>query len=280
MGRPDPGSRGQRRQLKHWDVSTFVPHSPGLGDSALVSFTAAGDHRLGGHIFGRYPFSAAGGIVDDVEILFALENQTRPIYSAIFFGGPTGDFVVVHELAHQWYGDSLAVEPGNTSGSTRDSRPMPSGCGASEKALARPRRTSTRWRRFPRTTRSGNWRSVIQARPAVRLRRLWTWRDDLARLRLEVGDEDFFRILRQWATTSRGQRDDGAVHPAGGTNSGEELDALFDAWLTSGKPDVGTALRQSAATRLSINNAPAAVRSLAERLHDHRGMPFVDVKAR
>ena len=33
-------------------------------------------------IFGRYPFSAAGGIVDDADELgFALENQTRPIYS-------------------------------------------------------------------------------------------------------------------------------------------------------------------------------------------------------
>ena len=92
---------------------------------------------------------------------------------------------------------------------------------------------------------------------------------------------DFFRILRQWASTRAG----GNVTTAQFIRlaeriSGEELDPLFDAWLTSGKPDVGTALRQSAATRLSINNAPAAVRSLAERLHDHRGMPFVDVKAR
>jgi hypothetical protein len=32
-------------------------------------------------VFGRYPFSAAGGIVDDIQGLeFALENQTRPIY--------------------------------------------------------------------------------------------------------------------------------------------------------------------------------------------------------
>ena len=62
-------------------------------------------------IFGRYPFSAAGGIVDDVAGLgFALENQTRPIYARGFFTDPlSGDSVVVHELAHQWYGDSLTV---------------------------------------------------------------------------------------------------------------------------------------------------------------------------
>ena len=72
----------------------------------------ARDHRLpGGHCSGAYPFSAAGGIVDDVdEFGFALENQTRPIYSKAFFGDPlSGDSVVVHELAHQWFGDSLAV---------------------------------------------------------------------------------------------------------------------------------------------------------------------------
>ena len=64
-----------------------------------------------GQNFGAYPFSASGGIVDDVQGLgFALETQTRPIYSRDFFGDPIGsDNVVVHELAHQWYGDSLAV---------------------------------------------------------------------------------------------------------------------------------------------------------------------------
>ena len=62
-------------------------------------------------LFGPYPFSAAGGIVDDLKNLgFALENQTRPIYSRLFFTSPeSGDSVVVHELAHQWVGDDVAV---------------------------------------------------------------------------------------------------------------------------------------------------------------------------
>src|SRR6185436_19953584 len=61
-------------------------------------------------VFGTYPFRASGGIVDNVITGIALETQTRPVYSPIFFfGGPNYD-VVVHELAHQWVGDSLAVE--------------------------------------------------------------------------------------------------------------------------------------------------------------------------
>ena len=61
-------------------------------------------------MFGRYPFSAAGGIVDIAPIGFALETQTRPIYSSGFFTDPqSGEDVVVHELAHQWAGDYLTV---------------------------------------------------------------------------------------------------------------------------------------------------------------------------
>jgi len=62
--------------------------------------------------FGPYPFSSGGGgIVDDADNLFvALENQTRSIYPKEFFTDPiSGGLVVVHENAHQWYGDSVAL---------------------------------------------------------------------------------------------------------------------------------------------------------------------------
>jgi aminopeptidase N len=64
-------------------------------------------------LMGPYPFGQAGGIVDDAAIGFALENQTRPVYDKGFFTGgdsSTDDSVVVHELAHQWAGDSLALD--------------------------------------------------------------------------------------------------------------------------------------------------------------------------
>ena len=65
--------------------------------------------------FGRYPFSTVGAIVDNQDdLFFALETQTRPVYSKLFWldqnGNPAnGDFVVVHELAHQWFGDDVAL---------------------------------------------------------------------------------------------------------------------------------------------------------------------------
>lgn len=53
---------------------------------------------------GRYPFDSTGGLVTALSSGFALENATRPTYS-----GGIGQGVLVHELAHQWFGDSVAV---------------------------------------------------------------------------------------------------------------------------------------------------------------------------
>ena len=54
--------------------------------------------------FGPYPFDEAGGIYLSDNIGFSLETQTRPIYAQ------WADLeTVVHENAHQWFGDSVSV---------------------------------------------------------------------------------------------------------------------------------------------------------------------------
>jgi aminopeptidase N len=61
--------------------------------------------------FGPYPFDAYGGIVvDDSRIGYALETQSRPTYSEDFFDNGPNPTVIAHELAHQWFGDSVALE--------------------------------------------------------------------------------------------------------------------------------------------------------------------------
>ena len=53
--------------------------------------------------FGPYPFSSTGAIVDRRgDAGYALETQNRP-----FFPGAPDTATLVHELAHQWYGDSV-----------------------------------------------------------------------------------------------------------------------------------------------------------------------------
>ncbi|MGW0535835.1 M1 family metallopeptidase [Streptomyces sp. NPDC003032] len=54
--------------------------------------------------FGPYPFSSAGVIVVRAEEAgYALETQTRPVFPIDSFDTTT----LVHEVAHQWFGDSV-----------------------------------------------------------------------------------------------------------------------------------------------------------------------------
>ncbi|BEK92886.1 M1 family aminopeptidase [Nocardia seriolae] len=56
-------------------------------------------------LYGPYPFDTAGGIYVDTDLQFSLETQSRPIYA------PWTDLnTVVHEITHQWWGDSMSVK--------------------------------------------------------------------------------------------------------------------------------------------------------------------------
>lgn len=56
--------------------------------------------------FGPYPFEVYGVVVHDLSLNFALETQTLSVFGRTF----VNERVAVHELAHQWFGNSVSLE--------------------------------------------------------------------------------------------------------------------------------------------------------------------------
>ena len=216
-------------------------------------------------IFGHYPFSAAGGLVDDVPDLgFALENQTRPIYAKAFFTDTfSGDSVLVHEIAHQWYGDSLAVAQWKNIWLNEGFATYAEWMWSEREGLGTAQENFDFF--YNLVPPDDPFWQVIIGDPGPDLlfdiSVYWRGAMTLHQLRLEVGDHDFFRILKKWATTRRG---DNVTIPEfirlAEKISHEDLDDLFETWLyTAGRPEL-----PAAAAARSLQQAQSAQTALGD----------------
>jgi len=176
--------------------------------------------------FGPYPQKAAGGIWINESIGFSLETQTRPIYAT--WAELT---VVVHENAHQWYGDSVSVA--NWADICLNE------CFASyaqwlwDEAKERKdldanyrtqvaRTTDRFWNRKLYDMGAGKEFGAVYDKGALAMHAL----------RRQIGDDAFDKVLKGW---SEKHKDGNASWPEFEQfvqdQSGQNLRAFFDAWF-------------------------------------------------
>ncbi len=190
--------------------------------------------------FGAYPFDDLGGIVDRWPNGFALETQTRPIYPPSFFSGGQNASIIVHELAHQWFGDSVSLDEWQYMWLNEGFATYAEWLWFASKGTIGVQGIAADWCGF---YPAGNrfWQ-VTPGDPGVnRLFSLPVYARGaltLQALRKTVGTADFFEIVHTWLAdhaNSTGSTDQ--FIQLSETVSGLELSPLFDEWLfTDAKP--------------------------------------------
>ncbi|MFE2060045.1 M1 family metallopeptidase [Streptomyces sp. NPDC059446] len=225
---------------------------------------------------GPYPFETYGLLVADTETGFELETQTLSLFERSLFtdaGYPAWyvDSVMVHELAHQWFGDSVSPRSWSDLWLNEGHATWYEARYAEEhakKPLERRMREAY--------ARSDTWRAAggPPARPDVPTpdHKISLFRPVvydgsaliLYALREEIGEAAFDRLERTWV---RAHRDESATTQQfttlASTLAGRDLTAFFDGWLYGtktppmpGHPDWRTDAPRDAAAGRSPARAP------------------------
>ncbi|OKJ99448.1 metallopeptidase [Streptomyces sp. CB03234] len=178
--------------------------------------------------FGPYPFTSTGAIVDpQIDVQYALETQSRPFFDKNTFDAST----LVHELAHQWYGNSVSPE------SWRDMWLNESFATYAEWLYAEDFADTPAQDSFDEAfADDDNWAfppadpptAADISGPPVYGRGAMV----LHKIRQAVGDDTFFGILRGWAAKHRhanASTEDFVTYVE--DEAGEELTTVWDTYL-------------------------------------------------
>ena len=192
--------------------------------------------RFESKLFGPYPFDALGSVVDVADLEYALETQTRPIYA--FVPDLT---TVVHETAHQWFGDSVSLKrwpniwlnEGFATWTEWFYAERHGGRAAAaifHRLYQVPAANTDFW--DPPSGHPGQAKNLFATSTYVRGGMA------LEALRIKIGTKPMLTVLRRWAIQHRdGNADIGQFIELAEDVSGRDLGRFFQRWLYSrGKP--------------------------------------------
>ncbi len=194
--------------------------------------------------WGPYPYAEMGGVAPAADFGFALENQTRPVYTRGFWNDGPNIYVVVHEQAHQWYGDSVSVENWRdiwlNEGFASFTEWLWSeghGEGTAAELLSsyyngNPASSSFWSLRIGDPGKGREFSGAVYDRGAMTLQAL----------RHRIGDPAFFQVMRSWAAQHKYKNGSIAQFTALAERlSGEDLTGFFQNWLYTGSKPAATA---------------------------------------
>ncbi|WP_156096719.1 M1 family metallopeptidase [Amycolatopsis jejuensis] len=183
--------------------------------------------------FGPYPFGEYVVVVTDDDLDDPIEAQGMAIFGANHVDGRrTHERLVVHELAHQWFGNSLTVADWRhiwlNEGFATYTEWLWSEVSGGESTEALARAWYLRMRAKPADVTIGDPGVGRMFDERVYKRGALT----LHALRGEIGDPAFFALVKAWAEENRhGTVTTAQFVTAAESYAGRPLDTFFTAWL-------------------------------------------------